>query len=198
MIKKYIEIANNSINEKNYVVFPEEVFEKISLQDANEIVRSIDINTLMLLPQKEIDFFEWLKREDKAIWDDLWNDGENQAYLVSISFLPLLIYSSNFNGFPICDLMDNDNYYFTISMMNADHSQTVLEAAKGRFSNQQKLDLHHILALEIVFNSIDIWHFAYKYGISIDNAKMALDILVQDKAIYHYKKTEDVARFINF
>ncbi|OGU57899.1 MAG: hypothetical protein A2X64_02105 [Ignavibacteria bacterium GWF2_33_9] len=91
-----------------------------------------------------------------------------------------------------------DNYYFTIDMMIADHSQTVLEAAKSRFTQKLKLDLHQLLALEIAFNSIDIWHFAHKYHISLESAKQALNILIQDQAIYHLKKAEDISKFLHF
>lgn len=198
MIKSYIDFANAELKEKQFVTFPEELFINTSVQEASEIVSNLDPNALMLLPKKEIAFFEWLKVADFKVWQDLWDDDSMPEYVVSISFLPLLVYQSNFNGFPICDLMYNDNYYFTIGMMDADHSQTVLEAAKARFEQNLRLDLHQILALEIAFNSIDIWHFANKYHVPLQDAKLALEILIQDKAIKHYKKAEEVAKFIQF
>lgn len=198
MINTYITLAKTELSKNKFITFPEELFETLTSEEAQQIVSGIDINALMILPEKEIEFFEWLKKEDEPVWKDLWSDDEIAPYLVSVSFLPFLVYKSTANGFPICDLMTVENFYFTISMMIADHSQTVLEAAKERFNQHLKLDLHQILALEIAFNSIDIWHFAYKYNISLAAAKEALNILIQDKAIIHPTTAEEVARHIQF
>ena len=64
----------------------------------------------MKLPPSEISFFEWLKKNDNIVWNDLWNEDED-LYQVSIDLLPQ--FSDNRNGFPICDLQDGLNYYFT-------------------------------------------------------------------------------------
>jgi hypothetical protein len=198
MINTYIEFAKAEISKNNFITFPEELFEKISEDEAQQIVNGIEKYAMMMLPEKEIAFFEWLKVEDNPVWKDLWVDDEYAPYLVSISFLPFLVYKSHANGFPICDLVNLDNYYFTINMMIAENSQMVLEAAKERFKLKRKLDLHHLLALEIAFNSTDIWHFAFKYHITIDSAKQALDILVKDNAILHFTKAEDVGKYLQF
>lgn len=198
MINTYIGLAKIEISKNNFITFPEELFVNSTVEEAQKIVSGINTNALMMLPEKEIEFFEWLKQVDFPVWKDLWEDEEFAPYLVSVSFLPFLVYKSNSNGFPICDLKTEDNFYFSISMMVADHSQTVLEAAKERFTQNLKLDLHQLLALEIAFNSIDIWHFAYKYNISLEHAKQALDILIQDKAIIHPTKAEDVAGHLQF
>lgn len=198
MIEKVIEIAKNELENNDWIVFEESIFENLTPQQAMEVVRNLDTNAMLMLPEQEIEFFEWLKNEDYEIWKDLWGDDELPPYVVSVSFLPLLVYQSNANGFPICDLMHNDNYFFNIAMMNAEHSREVLEAARSRFESQQKLDLHHLLALEIAFNGIDIWHFAYKYGIDIQSAKLAADILIKDKALNHYKKYDEISDYLNF
>lgn len=198
MINTYIGFAKMELSKNKFISFPENLFEEATSDEAQQIVDGIDKSAFMMLPEKEIAFFEWLKQTDFPVWKDLWEDEELAPYLVSVSFLPFLVYKSNFNGFPICDLLNNDNYYFNIAMMIADYSETVLEAAKERFNSKQKLDLHHLLALEIAFNSIDIWHFAYKYKITLDAAKQALNILVQDQAILHFKKAEEVAQYLQF
>lgn len=198
MINTYIGLAKIELSKKNYISFPEELFENSTVEEAQEIVSGININALMMLPEKEIEFFEWVKEVDYPVWKDLWEDEEIEPYLVSVSFLPFLVYKSHANGFPICDLKSVDNYYFTISMMVADHSQTVLEAAKERFNLGLKLDMHQLLALEIAFNSVDIWHFAYKYHLSLEDAKQALNILILDKAIIQLTKSEEIAEHLQF
>ncbi len=198
MVSELIQYVNEITNAGKWVKFEEEVFNDLTTAEAIKVIESVNPNAMLYLPKKEIDFFEWLKINDRDIWDDLWEDPEYPPYIVSMSFLPLLIYNTNYNGFPICDLMDNDNYYFNAAMMSDDHSNEVLEAAKTRFDNNQKLDLHHLLALEIAFNSIDIWHFAYKYHLDVETAKMTAQVLIKDKALKHLKKYDDVAKYIDF
>jgi len=198
MIQEIINFAKNELQNKEWVVFDESIFESLTPQQAMEVVRNLDPNALMMLSEREIEFFEWIKEVDPAIWDDLWGDDSIPPYVVSVSFLPLLVYQSNANGFPICDLIHNDNYYFNIAMMNADHSREVLESARARFEANQKLDIHQLLALEIAFNGIDIWHFAYKYGLDVQTAKLAADVLIKDKALNHYKKYDEVSNFLDF
>ncbi len=198
MIQNIIDFAKSKLNNNDWVIFEENVFETLTPQQALEVIRSLDPNSMMMLSEREIEFFEWIKQVDYPVWEDLWGDESIPPYVVSLSFLPLLVYQSNSNGFPICDLLQNDNYYFNIAMMNADHSREVLESARSRFENNQKLDLHQLLALEIAFSGIDIWHFAYKYGIDVDAAKLAADILIKDKALNHFKKYDDIANYLDF
>lgn len=198
MIDEIINFAKNELQSKQWVVFDENIFETLTPQQAAEIVKNLDPNALMMLSEREIEFFEWIKEVDYPIWEDLWGDDSLPPYVVSVSFLPLLVYQSNANGFPICDLIHNDNYYFNIAMMNAEHSREVLESARSRFESNQKLDLHQLLALEIAFNGIDIWHFAYKYGIDVETAKLAADVLIKDKALVHYKKYDEISDFLSF
>lgn len=198
MIEKVINLAKIELLNNQWITFGEDVFESLTPQQAIEVVRNLDHNSMMMLPTREIEFFEWIKVVDYAVWEDLWGDEQVPPYVVSLSFLPLLVYQSNFNGFPICDLMHNDNFYFNIAMMDADHSKEVLEAARERFKSNQKLDLHQLLALEIAFNGIDIWHFAYKYGIDVEVAKLAAEVLIQDSALKHYKKHDEISNFLDF
>ncbi len=198
MIQNIIDFAKSELQNNQWVVFEEKVFEELTPQQAIEVIRNMNSNAMMMLSEREIEFFEWIKQVDFEIWNDLWGDESIPPYVVSLSFLPLLVYQSNSNGFPICDLIYNDNYYFNIGMMNADHSKEVLESARGRFESNQKLDLHQLLALEIAFSGIDIWHFAYKYGIDVVVAKLAADVLIKDNALKHFKKYEEVSNYLDF
>lgn len=198
MIDKYINLANEQWSNHQVITFPEEMFENINIQDAINIIDRIDQNALMLLPLREIQFFSWLKENAPEIWYDLWNDENYTEYVVSISFLPMLIYSSSFNGFPICDLLENDNFFFTRAMMESEQGKTMIETAQNILANKHQLELHQILALEIDFNAIDIWHFAYKYNIPIQDALAAAETLFNDKALEHIKRAEDVVPYLEF
>ncbi|HOV93210.1 MAG TPA: hypothetical protein PLC04_09075 [Candidatus Kapabacteria bacterium] len=198
MIEQYIDLANKQWNNHQVITFPEDMYEEISIQEALDILDKIDQNALMLLPLREIKFFTWLKENAPEIWDDLWNDENYAEYVVSISFLPMLIYNTNFNGFPICDLLEHDNYFFTRQMMDTEQGRTMIETSQTIFENHQPLALHQILALEIDFNAIDIWHFAYKYNITLDKAFEAAEILFNDKALKHIKRAEDVVPYLEF
>ena len=198
MIDKYINLANEQWNNHQVITFPEEMYEDITIEDALNIIEKIDQNALMMLPLREIDFFSWLKENAREIWNDLWNDENYAEYVVSISFLPMLIYSTNFNGFPICDLLNNDNYFFTRAMMDTEQGKTIVETSQNIFANHQSLALHQILALEIDFNAIDIWHFAYKYNIPLKEAMDAAEMLFKDKALKHIKRAEDVVPYLEF
>ncbi len=198
MIDKYINIANEQWGKNQVINFPEEMFENINLEEAINIIDKIDQNALMLLPSREIAFFEWLKQNAPEIWDDLWNDENYAEYVVSISFLPLLIYSTNFNGFPICDLLEHDNYFFTRAMMETEQGRTVIETSQNIFANHKQLELFQILALEIAFNAIDIWHFAYKYNIPLKDALEAAEVLFNDKALIHVKQADEVIPYLEF
>jgi hypothetical protein len=88
---------------QEYFVFSEGLFETLNVEQAKLITNYFDKRKLILLPVKEIEFFEWLKIAEPTVWHDLWDGELAQPYLVGIGFLPLLIYSEK-RGFPICGI----------------------------------------------------------------------------------------------
>lgn len=175
---------------------PSEIFEMIDVDTAKEIVREFGNDTLLFLPQHEIQFFEWLKTVDRKVWNDLWADVEEEPYVVSTAFLPLLI--DKLRGFPICDLVSNDNYYFTQDCINWKAAEHVLEGIQERFLRRESLTIPQHLLLEISIHPIDIWHFAYHYQLDLDEIKSAVKELVEDNLLIHLKKAEDLADYIQF
>ncbi len=175
---------------------PQEIFSQISPEIANELVQRYSQDTLVYLPENEIKFFEWLKENDYQVWEDLWGGVAEDPYVVSISFLPLLI--KKFGGFPICDLINNDNYYFTDEMIIKKTSHLLLETLREKYLNREKLTIAQALLLEISVAPTDIWHFAYYHKISIEEAKMAVKELVEDNLIVHLKSAEELAKFVQF
>ncbi len=179
---------------ERYIVFPEEVFSTIDVDTAKALVGSFAGNTLMKLPQREQVFFEWLRENDPRVWVDLWDSSDEEPYVVSISFLPLL--SDTSRGFPICDLMENDNYYFTDAHIADKEARVFLDSIRERFLDKQKLTVAQTLALEISLAPIDIWHFAYRFGLSVETAKKAVRELVDDNILIHLTNAEHLANFV--
>lgn len=183
--------------EKNVPIqIPEEIFNQITVDIAKELVQKFSHDTLVYLPEREIQFFEWLKEKDYDVWDDLWGGVNEEPYVVSISFLPLLI--RRFGGFPICDLVNNVNYYFTEEMIIQKTSHLLLETLREKFLRNEKLTIAQALLLEMSIAPVDIWHFAYYHHIPLSEAKKAVEELVEDNLIVHYKTAEELANFVQF
>ncbi len=178
------------------VLVPEFFFENAEFEQARILVDEFGGRKFIRLPEKDIAFFDWLKTADETVWNDLWESDDLPPYIVSITLLPELIYKQN-RGFPICDLVSCDNYFFAMDFMKDEESNIVLEAAQSRLLNHETLTYAQKLALEISIWPIDIWHFAYKYRISVSEAKKAVQELVDDFALVHLKSAEHLALALN-
>lgn len=180
-----------------YIHFPAEILTGMTPEQAQMIVERFGTHTLMQLPEKEIAFFEWLKANDRKIWDDLWlEDDVNEPYLVAISFLPLFLDSSR--GFPICDLLKNDNYFFSAAHMPDQEAGIFIEAVKERYIEGHALTVQQLLALEISIAPIDIWRFSYHHQIPLERAKQAVEQLVADEVLIHLKEADQLNTFLDF
>ncbi len=106
--KELINWCKEETKEKKYIKFPEELFISLTLPQAKLIAKKFGSNTLIMLPEKEINFFNWLKEEDPEVWNDLWSENTiDEPYTIAIGFLPMLLEQKR--GFPICDLLKCDN-----------------------------------------------------------------------------------------
>ncbi|MGI6370274.1 MAG: hypothetical protein ACOX09_06700 [Candidatus Kapaibacterium sp.] len=198
--KELIKLCYKSIKEKNYIHFPTQVFAELNDKKVLSILKEFSGKYMMMLPDSEIAFFEWLKIHDEKIWIDLWHNtaaNDDEEYLVSVDLLPVLL-NKDGRGFPICDLVENDNYYFTEKQMVDEESKIIIEVARKLFKEKKELSPAQMLALEISLEPIDIWHFAYRHKINLAEAKAAVHSLVADGALVHLKEAEYVARFVNF
>lgn len=190
----------NCINDDFHLEFDKEIYRLINRENVDSLYSKLSNKIkLMYLPHHEINFFEWLRENDLKVWEDLWktDDINEKPYLVSFSFLPYLIKEKE-RGFPICDLRNNDNYYFTEKQMVDAESKTIIEAAKQRFNDREKMEIAHQLALEISTGGIDVWHFAYKYNVEVKEVKKAVKILVDDNALVHLTDAEHLAALMEF
>ena len=178
-----------------YIKFPEELFISLTLHQAELIVKNFGSNTLIMLPEKEIKFFDWLKEEDPEVWNDLWSENAiDEPYTVAIGFLPILLEQKR--GFPICDLLKCDNYYFSKTHFIAPESNMMLDSVKERFMAHQPLTIGQLLVLEISVAPIDIWRFAFNHNLKLEDSKNAVKSLVDDKIIIHLNTAEQLAAFV--
>ncbi|MCX7880480.1 MAG: hypothetical protein N2517_07440 [Ignavibacteria bacterium] len=175
---------------------PEEIYKNLTVETAYELVRLFGHNTLCYLPNSEVQFFEWLRVNDYSIWEDLWGGVDEDPYVVSLAFIPLLFQKTR--GFPICDLANNDNYYFTEDLIVKKSANLLLETLREKFLKKEPLTIAQILLLEISVAPLDIWHFAYHHRVSIQKAKEAVKELVDDNLIIHLKKAEEIAEYVKF
>ena len=192
-----IDYCRASIEKLDYILFEEDVYNSLSREQGEMLAIYFASDTLMYLPNYEVKFYEWLRKNDPAIWADLWDEKSDKPYLVGCSYLPRLIGNEG-RGFPICDLENNDNFYFAPAHMTDEESKVLIETARTRFQNKESLSTAQLLALEISVDPIDIWHFAYKHQLTIDEAKAAAYNLIEDRALVHLTDAAHVAMFIDW
>lgn len=175
-----------------------DIFENCQLNDKEvlELAEKFASKGFLKIPEREERFFEWLKQNDEPVWRDLWGAESEEPYIVSFSFLPLLMDKSR--GFPICDLIDCENYYFTEDCIITEEGKAFRDSAQERFLSGYKLTAAQALVVELCAFPIDIWRFAYRYGFKVDFAKNIVDELMKDKALAHLKKREEIADLIKF
>lgn len=193
--KEVISWCESHLTENDYLSFPEDMLDNLDDGNIKAIVDSFGGKYLMRMPQSEVDFFEWLKINDEMVWKDLW-EAEEEPYLVAVNFLPLLL--SKIRGFPICDLLENDNYFFTDEHLVTEEAKLLRETVRQMYMDHKQLSVEQALVLEISIEPIDIWRYAYRYNLTVERAKKAVQNLAEDKMLLHIKDAEQLSEFINF
>ncbi|MFA7327104.1 MAG: hypothetical protein WC121_10600 [Candidatus Kapaibacterium sp.] len=189
--QEILEFFAKLVNEEGILHIPEDVFLKMEKEYGELLKKEFKATRMIKLPQFEVEFFCWLKENDPPVWHDLWGEDDGN-YVVSIEFLTHLLEKDG-RGFPICDLQTVDNYYFMPQLLIERESDAMVEAAKVRFIERQGLTPNQLLALEIHFGGIDVWHFAYKHKIDLTEAKAAVASLVEDQILVHLTDAEHLA-----
>jgi len=191
--KEILKWCDNYIKSNDYFIFPDDLFDNLSNDNVESLINQYGSTFLMKMPKDEIEFFEWLKVNDISVWNDLWQSDE-EPYIVAMNFITLM--KNNICGFPICDLLNNVNYYFTESHLISDESKLMVESVQKMFHEHKQLTIEQALVLEISLEPVDIWRFAYRYNINVTRAKQAVENLVKDKILIHIKDAELLAPFI--
>ena len=188
-----IAIKEQQLDSDGFIKFDQTDLKKLTKKDAQALEKHFHGRAMMELPAEEIDFFIWLKESDPPVWDDLWKE-EEEPYRVSLDFLHHFI--QNGNGFPICDLINVDNYWF--------HSRHFKPKALEKMDEiQEKLDgkgslsFEEGILIEIARGSIDLWHFCYRYKLLISVAKKKIEIMHCEDLLVHLSSREDLVKYLD-
>lgn len=149
----------------------------LTREQADELVELFGSNALILLPEREIAFFEWLRANDEPVWNDLWA-GDETPYRVSLGFLPDLLPKSR--GFLICDLVDHQNYFFSAESITEEDGSPFLDAALQVVKNEGKISMDQAFVVEAWRAPIDMWRFAYIYRQPLAEVKKLVAWLVEE------------------
>ena len=192
-IRELILEKEHQLLKQKYVTFSDEEIGNLRLDHIQKIIEHFHGHALMKLPESEINFFEWLKEKDRSVWDDIW-EGEDNRYLVSIDLLRQFVDEKN--GFPICDLENEANYYFTsrhIKTKGMEELENIIEKTK----RNEKLKVFEFFLLELQIAPTDIWHFAFRYKLSVPKVKEMIESLVYKGFLVHLPKREDLVIYID-
>lgn len=195
--KEILNKIDNFVEEDKYYDFSEDFLKEITIDEAQFVHENSEEIQMFKLPDSEIEFFNWVKKEDPKVWNDLWGVIDEKPYIVSTLYLPIIKDDSG-RGFPICDLMEEDNYYFSEAHVTDEESKVFIDVAKRKLNNRKRMTIEELLMLEISTAPIDIWHFAYKFKLDLEECKKAVERLKEDEALVHLKDAEHLVPFIDF
>lgn len=191
-MEKMLANKREQLKNNNYIEFSDSEINAMRPDEAQYFVERYHGFALMKIPSSEIDFFKWLRREDEPVWNDIWKD-EEDVYLVSTDLLPVFL--DGRNGFPICDLVDEPNYWFSerhIKPKGREELENILE----KYENRQKLDTQELFLIELINAPMDIWHFCYRYKLPVPFMKDAIDNMVSRGWLVHLSDREDLVKYI--
>ncbi|NOG43723.1 MAG: hypothetical protein HND50_00720 [Calditrichaeota bacterium] len=190
-IEKLIKQKEEDHLKNNFIQFSDEEIARIDLKTANKLVEHFHGRVLMKLPPAELLFFEWLKKNDNRVWNDIWGDNDN-LYLVSIDLLAQFLKEKN--GFPICDL-EESNYYFSVKHIKPKGLQEMERILKKTEQNEQ-LDIDELILFELHLSAFDIWHFVYRYDLPLEEVKQLISDMEYKGWIVHLPNSEDLLRYV--
>ncbi len=158
---------------------PQEDLAAMSGEQADELVALFGSTTLIRLPEREREFFDWLRAEDPAVWEDLWGDTPpDELYYVSIAHLTSFLPGTR--GFPVCDLVNNDNYWFTENDLTPEEGKIFVEHALDVVAEQGDLSMDQAFAIEVWRGPIDQWRFAWMYNIPLAEVRKMVHWLITE------------------
>lgn len=178
---------------EHFITFEEGELHSLRADQAEYLIEQMHGNTLVRLPDSEIVFFEWLKDMDRRVWDDLW-DADEADYLVSVDFLRQFIDDSP--SFPICDLVDQPNYWFCnrhIKPKGLEELQLILI----KLENDEQLSTAELFMYEISLSATDLWHFCHKHNLNVQAMKAVIEDMVYKGWLVHLPDREDLVKYFD-
>jgi hypothetical protein len=193
LINRLIQEKEKQLESQDFIEFSSEDLSILDINAAKEIENHFHGHTMMALPEWEVDFFRWLKEKDFSVWNDLWENDE-EPYRVSTDFLHHFI--KNGNGFPICDLIDEDNYWFCGRHIKPKGLENMEETGK-KIKQNKSLSFEEALLIELLRGSIDLWHFCYRYKVPLSMGKERIDQMHQNDILVHLTDREDLVKYLD-
>ena len=193
MIEEILKKKEQEFEKVGYLTFSKKELTNLDDQKVQQIENHFHGFAMMKFPDDEITFFKWLKEVDRPVWEDLWGEVEN-PYYVSIDFLHHFLERGN--GFPICDLVSEDNYWFCVKHIKAKGLEQLAQINE-KIGNQIQLSLEEILITEIMQGSIDIWHFCFRYNLPLDEAKKKVAEMKHADVLVHLTHRDDLVKYLD-
>ncbi len=193
-INSFIQKKDKQRSEQNYISFTKSELRTLSVEQTAHLIDYFHGYTMMRLPESETVFFEWLKRNDAAVWDDLWGT-EEDLYLASVDLLGN--FTGESGGFPICDLLEIPNYWFSKEHIKP-KGMEALQEIRTRVEAGQDLSVEQQFLLRISVQNTDIWHFCFIFDVKVADMKKAIEEMVYKGWIVHLPDREDLVKYIEF
>ena len=193
MINALIKTKEKQWTEDGYIEFTQDELDRLSPENVIELKNRFHGRAMMILPEPEIIFFQWLEKNDKFVWNDLWESEEN-SYQVSIDFLHH--FTKRGNGFPICDLINEDNYWFCSKHIKPE-GLGIFDIIKKKINQNAELTFDEALLTEIMRKSIDIWHFCYRYNVPVKIAKRKVQEMSKNNLLVHLTARDDLVKYLD-
>jgi hypothetical protein len=186
------------------VEIPDEIFWTIEREQAKELAETFGTSIFLRLPPSEREFFEWLRRTEPLVWEDVWAmdipdtvpGTEADPYIVGIGLLAEMVYEAR--GFPICDLTTQPNFFFSIKNFNAEEIKPLVDAVVQRMEDNVEMSVKEILLMEIRRAPIDVWRFAHVYRVPVEQVKAAALDLVEDGLMRYAGTREEMSDFLEW
>ncbi len=194
-IQEISEWLSRETQQGDFVRMSDEMMAAMTVEQAREVIKQFGANTLLLLPSAEIRFFEWLKERAPEVWNDLWQEDEvgNQAYVVALAHLEDLLPQGR--GFPICDLQNQPNFYFTYKHILHEEAKPYVDAVLQKLEDGKQLSLAETFVLEIREKPLDIWRFAYNYKLDPEQAKAIVYELVEGGILQYTPSKDELSEY---
>jgi hypothetical protein len=184
------------------IEFAPDVFDTLTPEQGKHVAEQFGASVFMRLPASEVAFFEWLRAADPAVWQDLWGEassGESsdesgqslEPYVVGIGLLPDILHDGR--GYPICDLVNEPNFYFSVKSFDAEEIKPYIDAVIARNEAGSELTLEQVFAMEVRRAGIDVWRFAYDYKLPVEACKKAALKLIQDGLMMRGLSRDDIS-----
>lgn len=177
----------------DFLSFTASELEEMRADELEHVIDYFHGYALMRLPDFEVAFFEWLKKKDLAVWQDLWGDEEN-TYLVSIDLLRE--FTGERRQFPICDLIDQPNYWFSPRHIKP-KGQEALEEIVLKIENNESLAPDELFLVELTRGPLDVWHFCYEHRLALAEMKALIADMVYRGWLVHLEKRDDLVKYID-